>query len=130
LLVAVNAVFACAPARLRESWEPLPTRQAVSSGRQHNRPGLLGPDNNFDFLEQLSYLRGKHSFTFGGEFRDAKINNASYANGRGRFRFTQGVAIPGAPSIASPTALEDFLAGVPGQVFFIAGSTVRKLGIN
>jgi len=93
-------------------------------------PGLLGPDNNFDFLDQLSYLRGKHSFKMGGEFRDAKIDNESYANGRGRFRFTQGVAIPAAPSIANPTALEDFLAGVPGQVFFIAGSPVRHIGIN
>ena len=50
-------------------------------------PSLLGPDNNFDWLDQLSYSHGTHAFKFGGEVRHATIYSAGYSNGRGTFTF-------------------------------------------
>ncbi len=83
-------------------------------------PNLLGPDNNFDWLDQLSYLRGKHFFKFGGEFRYGRVLSQAYSNGRGRFNFSGGNAFAGS------SALEDFLAGKPGASFDVVGNPVRN----
>jgi Carboxypeptidase regulatory-like domain/TonB dependent receptor len=82
-------------------------------------PNLLGPDNNFDFLDQLSYLHGRHAFKFGAEIRYARITSNAHSNGRGQFRFVGGQAFQGS------TALEDFLAGDPAFAFAIVGNPVR-----
>jgi hypothetical protein len=83
-------------------------------------PNLLGPDNNFDFLDQLSYLRGKHSFKFGGEVRYARIYSDAHSEGRGQFSFSGGLAFPGS------TAFEDFLAGDPAHGTGIVGNPIRN----
>jgi Carboxypeptidase regulatory-like domain/TonB dependent receptor len=80
-------------------------------------PADLGPDNNFDFLDQLSYSRGKHAFKFGGEIRYARMAVLSPPVGRGQFLFTGGVS--------GPTSLEDFLAGTPAVGFLGVGNAVR-----
>ena len=83
-------------------------------------PNLLGPDNNFDWLDQVSYLRGKHFFKFGGEFRYGRVLSEAFSNGRGRFNFTKSQAFLGS------TALEDFLAGKPSVSFNVVGNPVRN----
>ena len=83
-------------------------------------PGLLGPDNNFDWLDQLSYSRGTHAFKFGGEVRHATIYSAGYSNGRGTFKFAGNLAFNGS------TALEDFLAGDPAQGKLTFGNPIRN----
>ncbi len=82
-------------------------------------PANLGPDNNFDFLDQVSYLHGKHTFKFGGEIRYARMASTSPPNGRGRVNFFGGAAFPGS------TSLEDFLAGTPANAVLGAGNAVR-----
>jgi hypothetical protein len=82
-------------------------------------PADLGPDNNFDFLDQLSYLRGKHAFKFGGEIRYARMASLSPPVGRGQFLFSGGTAFSGS------TSLEDFLAGTPATGFLGVGNPVR-----
>ena len=82
-------------------------------------PNLLGPDNNFDFFDQLSYLHGKHAFKFGGEIRYARVTSNAHSNGRGQFRFV------GDQAFAGSSALEDFLAGDPAFAFGIVGNPVR-----
>jgi hypothetical protein len=57
-------------------------------------PNLLGPDNNFDLLDQLSYLRGKHAFKFGGEIRYARMKSNSRTEGRGQFIFAEAGSRP------------------------------------
>jgi len=82
-------------------------------------PADLGPDNNFDFLDQISYLRGKHAFKFGGEIRYARMATLSPPTGRGQFVFSGGTAF------ANSTSLEDFLAGAPAVGFLGVGNAVR-----
>ena len=90
-------------------------------GSFHNFPKIVGPDKVYDVIDQVSYLRGKHAFKFGGEIRDDKVHQATFRAGRGRIRF----AGDGVASGSSP--LEDFLAGVPGSTTFLAGDPTRNI---
>jgi len=90
-------------------------------GSFHNFPKIVGPDKVYDLIDQVSYLRGKHAFKFGGEIRDDKVHQATFRAGRGRIRFAGGGVAPG----SSP--LEDFLAGIPGDTTFLAGDPTRNI---
>jgi len=90
-------------------------------GSFHNFPKIVGPDKVYDVIDQLSYLRGKHAFKFGGELRKDQVHQATFRAGRGRIRFQgDGVAAGSSP-------LEDFLAGIPGNTTFLAGDPTRNI---
>jgi len=90
-------------------------------GAFHNFPKIVGPDKVYDFIDQVSYLRGKHAFKFGGELRRDLVHQATFRAGRGRIRFAGG----GLPNGSTP--LEDFLAGVPAFATFLAGDPTRNM---
>jgi hypothetical protein len=90
-------------------------------GSFHNFPKIVGPDKVYDVIDQVSYLRGKHAFKFGGEIRDDQVHQATFRAGRGRIRFPGDGVAPG----SSP--LEDFLAGIPGGTTFLAGDPTRNI---
>jgi Carboxypeptidase regulatory-like domain/TonB dependent receptor len=81
-------------------------------GAFHNFPKVVGPDKVFDFIDQVSYLRGQHSIKFGGEIRRDLVHQATYRGGRGRVSFTD---------------LESFLSGDPTNASFLAGDPTRNL---
>jgi hypothetical protein len=81
-------------------------------GAFHNFPKIVGPDKVYDFIDQVSNLRGKHSFTFGGELRRDLVHQATYRGGRGRILFD---------------SLENFLAGTPHNAGFLAGDPTRNI---
>jgi hypothetical protein len=93
-------------------------------GGFHNFPKLVGPDNVYDFVDQVSNLRGKHALKFGGEFRIDKVDQGTYRGGRGRPVFRAGDAFPNA------TALEDFLAGDVHNASILAGDPIRHMTQN
>jgi len=74
-------------------------------------PKFVGPDNTYYFLDQLSYLRGKHAFKFGVEIRDVKVDQATWRRARGDIKFSGG---------GGNTALENFLLGVPSGAKLLA----------
>jgi Carboxypeptidase regulatory-like domain/TonB dependent receptor len=90
-------------------------------GAFHNFPKIVGPDKVWDFIDQASYLRGKHAFKFGGEIRRDLVHQATYRAGRGRIKFVGDGAFPGS------TPLEDFLAGAPAFATFLAGDPTRDI---
>src|SRR6266403_1672982 len=90
-------------------------------GSFHNFPKIVGPDKVYDVIDQVSYLRGKHAFKFGGEIRDDQVHQATFRAGRGRIRF------PGDGVAAGSSPLEDFLAGIPGNTTFLAGDPTRNI---
>jgi carboxypeptidase family protein/TonB-dependent receptor-like protein len=59
-------------------------------------PGVRGPDGTANFIDNVSYLHGKHSFKFGFQFMDVVYDNGSYGTAPGRVDFN---------------SLEDFLTG-------------------
>ncbi len=81
-------------------------------GSFHNFPKIVGPDKVYDFIDQVSYLRGKHAFKFGGELRDDLVHQATFRAGRGRVKFAD---------------LESFLAGTPTNATFLAGDPTRNI---
>src|ERR1700686_835619 len=93
-------------------------------GGFHNFPKLVGPDNVYDFVDQVSNLHGKHALKFGAEFRVDKVNQGTYRGGRGRIRFQKNF------DFAGETPLESFLAGTPNSVALLAGDPVRHMTQN
>src|SRR5207245_2770782 len=81
-------------------------------GAFHNFPKIVGPDKVYDFIDQVSYLRGKHAFKFGGELRRDLVHQATYRGGRGRVKFAD---------------LESFLSGNPLSAGFLAGDPTRNI---
>jgi hypothetical protein len=69
-------------------------------------PKYYGPDNILEYIDNLSYLRGHHTFKMGGEYRDTSIGHGGTFNrGRGQVTFS---------------TLENFMSGTTtsnGQIF-------------
>ena len=93
-------------------------------GGFHNFPKLVGPDNVYDFVDQVSNLRGKHAMKFGAEVRIDKVTQGTFRGGRGRIRFQNGSAFMG------ETPLESFLAGTPSSAALLAGDPTRHMTQN
>jgi hypothetical protein len=95
-----------------------------SLGGNHGWPLLTTPDVTFQFLDNVTYIRGRHTFKFGGEFRRGSTDNVRDRYGKGRIRFEGGLAFDG----SSP--LEDFIAGVPtvGRIF--TGNSRRQVSMK
>ena len=66
-----------------------------------NRNGIRGPQGNFEIVDSVSYLRGRHAFKFGFDFNDIvhDNNNFDQANGQVTFAtlvsFLQGTPLRG-----------------------------------
>ena len=91
---------------------------AVPSRRETSAQG-----NDYDVVDHVSYLRGKHAFKFGGEMLYLRTFFDQIPNGRGTFTFTGGTNAPtngtvyngvvNNPLGTNMTALEAYLAGLP-----------------
>ena len=90
----------------------IPGGNFTELGAFHNFPKIVGPDKVYDFIDQVSYLRGKHAFKFGGELRRDLVHQATFRAGRGRVRFS---------------SLENFLRGNVRDVNLLAGDPTRNM---
>jgi hypothetical protein len=68
--------------------------------------------------ESIEFGRGKHEFTFGGDFRREEFNVLAQANPRGSFTFT---------GAATGSDIGDFLAGVPDTSSIAYGNADKYL---
>ena len=76
----------------------------------------------FDIQDNVSYLVGKHTFKFGGEYTHIEADpNVHDTRGRIDFQNNKHKAFSGS------TALEDFFAGKPSRGFHLVGTTPRHL---
>src|SRR5579864_7427854 len=97
--------------------------------------GITPPEGRNDITGMLadvvSYNIGKHQFRFGGEYRQAHLNEFYFFHSLGKFNFdgTQG---PWAGSCADPNvcALADFLAGDVSSSSINVGNAERKIVVN
>ena len=92
-------------------------------GAGHNRPSSNGPNPFYDFQDNVSYLRGKHSFKVGGEFAHIEVDTFTEDNIRGRIDFRG----KRTPQIPGSTPLEDFFAGNPDRGFILVGDPKRTV---
>jgi hypothetical protein len=78
-------------------------------GGDPNLPKSYGPSKDYDLVDHVSFLRGKHAFKFGAEVLYLRPFFGNFSGGRGVFVFDGGQT----PGFAGSTPLEDFLAGAP-----------------
>lgn len=100
-------------------------------GGSTGQPKSQGPAVVWEGIDNVSYLRGKHSLKFGVEMRYNEASYYGYQGGKGQISFGSGNAfdIPATsttPEIKS-TSLEDFLAGVPRSGKIAVGNSNRYL---
>ena len=95
--------------------------------------GLTPPEGRNDITGHLtdivSYTVGKHQLRFGGEFRQARVNEFYHRRGTGKFVFdgSQGPwNCPGDPTCA----LADFLAGDVASSTIAVGNPERWVQVN
>jgi hypothetical protein len=91
-------------------------------GGDQNLPKSYGPTKDYDFVDHVSLLRGKHAFKFGGEGLFARPYFGNFSAGRGLINFN------GKGAFATSTPLQDFLAGVtdPSANSLILNGDVRR----
>jgi hypothetical protein len=79
-------------------------------GSWHNRPQHWA-NHYYDYQDNLSYLMGKHTLKFGGEFATIDVTNAIPDTGRGLIAFG---------------SLQGFFAGTPSKGNLLSGSAERE----
>ena len=88
--------------------------------------------------DQLSYTRGKHQFRFGGEFRQAQLDEFYHRHATGAFKFDGSrVKGEGTSIAANPDgldgyryALADFLTGQTSAASITIGNPERQVFVN
>lgn len=88
-------------------------------GSRRGRPLEASPNPYYDVQDNVSYLVGKHSFKFGGEFSHIEGDSNPHDT-RGRVQFSGGQAFKGS------SALEDFFAGDATRAFLLSGNPSIK----
>ena len=87
-------------------------------GGDPNLPKSYGPSKDYDIVDHVSFLRGKHAFKFGVETLFIRPFFGNYSGGRGIIAFGDSSS---GTAFAGSTPLEDFLAGTPDAA---AGGTI------
>jgi hypothetical protein len=75
----------------------------TATGCCNSFPKIQGPDYTVQFIDSVSYIRGKHSFKFGGEARHESTQEGTFSGSRGNFTFANGTG--------GLTGLQEFLLG-------------------
>jgi len=87
-------------------------------------PKTVGPDGVIQVLDHISYLRGTHTFKFGGEILDNLSTNDVRSGTTGRVDFRTGTDASGQPI----GTLQNYFSGMPSQgSSFTAGDLLRHL---
>jgi len=101
-----------------------------------NWPKIVGPNQNTEILDHISYLKGKHAFKFGGEYTYVETVSGATNNAKGNIKFKSGGSCPFNPidpSTSAPAActpLENFLLGNVGAGTIFVGDAVRDAHTN
>ena len=101
-----------------------------SSGSHFDLVGETPPEGRNDITghltDQLSWVKGKHQMRFGGEFRQAQLDEFYHRKSTGSFTF-DGSQGGGAGYIGS---LEDFLVGKTAGASITIGDPERQVFVN
>jgi hypothetical protein len=81
-------------------------------------PKIIGPDGVLQLTDHISYLRGKHSFKFGGDFLRNSSTEDETSNAKGPVRFNKG---------GGNSALINYFEGNLSRANIFLGDPVRAL---
>ncbi len=88
---------------------PITIQGFTATGCCNSFPKIQGPDYTVQFNDALSYIRGNHTFKFGGEARHMSTKEGTFSASRGTITFANGAA--GACNTPTCTGLQEFLLG-------------------
>jgi hypothetical protein len=101
-----------------------------TSGSHFDIVGETPPEGRNDITghltDQISWVKGKHQMRFGGEFRQAQLDEFYHRKSTGSFTF-DGSQVGGAGYIGS---LEDFLVGKTASNSITIGDPERQVFVN
>jgi len=92
-------------------------------------PKFQGPDTITQFIDHVSYIRGKHAIKFGGDLHRDAFSGGAFGNARGSITFL-GANTPDPKNPANmlnTTTLEDFFAGAPFKAQVQTGDPRRQI---
>ena len=78
-------------------------------------PKIVGPDGNFQFVDHVSILRGKHAFKAGGEFLHVTANVYVTTNAKGSIRFASLPAFVTGTTAGAGSGPDRIFVGDPGR---------------
>jgi outer membrane receptor protein involved in Fe transport len=94
--------------------------------------GLTPPEGRNDITghltDQLSWIKGKHQMRFGGEFRQAQLDEFYHRHATGSFTFDGSQVVAGGSGRVD--ALADFLAGKTSAASITIGDPERQVFVN
>ncbi|MGI4756389.1 MAG: carboxypeptidase regulatory-like domain-containing protein [Janthinobacterium lividum] len=94
--------------------------------------GLTPPEGRNDITghltDQLSWVKGKHQMRFGGEYRQAQLDEFYHRHATGSFTFDGSQVVAGASGRVN--ALADFLAGKTSSASITIGDPSRQVFVN
>jgi outer membrane receptor protein involved in Fe transport len=103
-----------------------------SSNAHFDPVGETPPEGRNDITghltDQLSWVKGKHQLRFGGEFRQAQLDEFYHRHATGSFTFDGSQVVPGGSGYVD--ALADFLAGRPSAASITIGDPERQVFVN
>ena len=117
----VSGAPACGIPTIKFSGSGAPTAQL---GFGNNR---LNFESDWQGADTVSYTRGTHQFKFGVDIRAQSFNGVKVQDSQ---RGTVTFGSSGAIAFTGATALEDFLAGAPGQETIKLGNAIRTVRYN
>jgi hypothetical protein len=89
-----------------------------------NWPKVQGPDTRIQFVDHISYIRGKHALKFGGELHRDGFSGGAYGGARGRIKFGLGGQTLGQPAVGG---IEDFFGGFSSHASLLVGDPTRHI---
>ena len=89
-----------------------------------NWPKIQGPDTRVQFIDHVSYIRGRHAFKFGGELHHDAFSGGAYGGSRGRIKFGLGGQTLGGDAVGG---IEDFFAGFSSHASLLVGDPTRHI---
>ena len=94
--------------------------------------GLTPPEGRNDITghltDQLSWVKGKHQMRFGGEYRQAQLDEFYHRHATGSFTFDGSQVVAGGSGRID--ALADFLAGKTSAASITIGDPSRQVFVN
>jgi len=100
-----------------------------------NWPKIVGPNQNVEILDHISYLHGKHALKFGGEYTYVETTSGATQNAKGRLNFKSSgnckAFNPAGLGENKCTSLENYLFGfVGGGSSIFVGDPIRDVHTN
>jgi hypothetical protein len=110
---------------------PYPNAPNINIG-SFDAVGETPPEGRNDITghltDQLSWVKGKHEMRFGGEFRQAQLDEFYHRHAVGSFTFDGSQAVPGGSGYAA--SLGDFFLGMTSDATIAIGDPERQVFVN